>query len=169
MSCVSQFRRYVNVCIMYNAIASVNYAWNCKLEFLSKSIKLNCKQQFDVCTLTLSLFLAEINTEFVVQPTNVTAVKSTNAVLQCRPPLSKPEPQIYWEKDGNILSNAIITSSGNLYIPSVQLSDSGYYRCIAFNSLTGIFRYSNNAYLDVTGKFINETENVITLYQFLCI
>ncbi|XP_077865920.1 roundabout homolog 2-like [Saccoglossus kowalevskii] len=83
------------------------------------------------------LIVASMGTSFLQQPSDTLAVLGTTVTLICRPPVSNPPSVVTWYKDNAIIqesSQKIILDNGDLYMPSVILSDAGVYFCAATNS-----------------------------------
>jgi len=95
----------------------------------------------------------DLEHEFVVQPSDVTAVAGSATTLQCRPPASFPPANVTWYKDGELLEPsarrrssfpaAEVEGSGDLRFVEVQLTDDGRYVCVASNELAGRVRLSS--------------------------
>jgi len=104
------------------------------------------------------VFYSDLEYEFSLLPSDVTAVAGQETSLTCRPPASFPPANITWYKDGALLQlsarsfPAEMTSSGSLRFANVQLSDDGTYVCVATNDFTGQARASVAASLVVLGK-----------------
>ncbi|XP_052464003.1 roundabout homolog 4-like isoform X1 [Carassius gibelio] len=84
-----------------------------------------------------SLHIAALREEFRVQPSDVEVAIGEVAVMNCRPPVGYPEPNVTWRKDGTLInsSNEHYTElNGKLIIAPAQKNDSGVYSCIASNT-----------------------------------
>ncbi|KAK2901793.1 uncharacterized protein [Channa argus] len=101
---------------------------------------------------TAFLLPAEMDWSFVQQPTNLTARKGENVTIICRPPYSRPAAQVSWFKKNQLLSptaHITVLPSGDLFLYSVQESDSGSYFCRAGNIHLQRFLSSRRASLTV--------------------
>ncbi|XP_029374796.1 roundabout homolog 1 isoform X2 [Echeneis naucrates] len=110
-----------------------------------------------------SLFIAVLQEEFSVQPSDVEVAEGEVAFLTCGPPLGHPEPNIVWKKDGlpiNSSDNHYTELSGKLIIAPAEKNHSGAYVCVASNSV-GV-RESRAARLSVLAKpvLVVKPENV---------
>ena len=60
-----------------------------------------------------------------------------SVVLQCKPPVGSPRPNITWYKNGKALllrgRRVRLRSRNGLIIKRVQMRDSGEYQCVAKN------------------------------------
>jgi len=110
--------------------------------------------------MTARVLCSDLELEFVVQPSDVTAVAGSTAALICRPPVSFPPANVTWYKDGASLRlsarppsfPAEVDSSGDLRFDSVQLMDAGSYVCVAGNEFASRLRVSSSpATLTVLG------------------
>ncbi|XP_061880475.1 hemicentin-1 isoform X1 [Entelurus aequoreus] len=82
------------------------------------------------------LLLAEMDWNFIQQPTNVTAKKGDNITISCRPPYSRPAASVSWFKNNHLLrprDHVNVLPGGDLLILSIQEEDSGSYFCRAAN------------------------------------
>ncbi|XP_026229168.1 roundabout homolog 1 isoform X2 [Anabas testudineus] len=110
-----------------------------------------------------SLYIAVLQEDFVVQPSDVEVAEGDVAVLNCGPPLGHPEPNIIWKKDGLPISNTdhhYTEFSGKLFIAPAEKNHSGAYVCVASNTV-GV-RESRAARLSVLAKpvLVLKPENV---------
>jgi len=75
--------------------------------------------------------------QFEVPPYSEQGLVGRQVELRCHPPKGKPEPQIYWLKDGRRLGDTedgiIVTQEGHLIVVSARLGDSGNFTCVAEN------------------------------------
>ncbi|XP_038153757.1 roundabout homolog 1 isoform X2 [Cyprinodon tularosa] len=110
-----------------------------------------------------SLFIAVLKDEFRAEPSDVEAAEGEAAVLNCEPPLGRPEPNVLWKKDGIPINNTdphYTKLSGKLIVEPAEKSHSGSYVCEARN-IMGV-RQSRPARLSVLAKpaFVLRPENV---------
>ncbi|KAK2837951.1 hypothetical protein Q5P01_015163 [Channa striata] len=101
---------------------------------------------------TAFLLPAEMDWSFVQQPANLTARQGENVTIPCRPPYSRPAAQVSWFKNNQLLSptaHVTVLPSGDLFLHSVQVSDSGRYFCRAGNVHLQRFLSSRRATLTV--------------------
>ncbi|KAJ0061724.1 hypothetical protein NL108_007079, partial [Boleophthalmus pectinirostris] len=100
-----------------------------------------------------SLYIAALQEEFSVQPSDVVVAEGEVAVLNCGPPQGHPEPNVYWRRDGlpiNKTDQHYTELSGKLIIAPADRSHSGAYVCVASNTV-GV-RESRAARLTVLEK-----------------
>ncbi|KAG7224639.1 hypothetical protein INR49_011392 [Caranx melampygus] len=110
-----------------------------------------------------SLYIAVLQEEFSVQPTDVEVAEGEVAVLNCSPPVGHPEPNVIWRKDGlpiNSSNHHYTQLSGKLIIAPAEKNHSGAYVCVASNTV-GV-RESRAARLSVLAKpvLVLKPENV---------
>ncbi|XP_076605808.1 roundabout homolog 4 isoform X2 [Chaetodon auriga] len=110
-----------------------------------------------------SLYVAVLQEEFSVQPSDVEVAEGEVAILNCGPPLGHPEPNVIWKKDGFPISSTdhyYTVLSGRLIIAPAQKNHSGAYVCVASN-IAGV-RKSRAARLSVLAKpvLVLKPENV---------
>ncbi|KAM3601676.1 uncharacterized protein V6R79_016599 [Siganus canaliculatus] len=109
-----------------------------------------------------SLYVAVLQEEFTVQPSDVEVAEGEVAVLNCGPPMGRPEPNVLWKKDGFAIDTTDHTFTelrGKLVISPAEKSHSGAYVCVARN--TAGMRQSRAARLSVLAKpvFVLKPEN----------
>ncbi|XP_056267764.1 roundabout homolog 1 isoform X1 [Pseudoliparis swirei] len=100
-----------------------------------------------------SLYIAVLQEEFSLQPSDVEVAEGEVAVLNCGPPIGHPEPNIIWKKNGLAIDNTdhhYTELSGKLIIAPAEKKHSGAYVCVASN--TGGVRESRAARLSVLAK-----------------
>nr|XP_015816072.2 mucin-2 [Nothobranchius furzeri] len=98
------------------------------------------------------LLLAEMHWSFVQQPTSLKVKRGDNVTMTCRPPFSRPEAQVSWFKNNQLLSpseNTSVLPSGDLFFQSIQVKDRGSYFCRASNTHLQRFLTSRKATLTV--------------------
>ncbi|XP_051257416.1 roundabout homolog 1 isoform X3 [Dicentrarchus labrax] len=110
-----------------------------------------------------SLYIAALQEEFSVQPSDVEVAEGDVAVLNCGPPVGHPEPNVMWKKDGLPINNTdhhYTELSGKLIIAPAEKNHSGAYVCVASNTM-GV-RESRAARLSVLAKpvLVLKPENV---------
>ncbi|XP_019123425.2 roundabout homolog 1 isoform X1 [Larimichthys crocea] len=110
-----------------------------------------------------SLYIAALQEEFTVQPSDVEVAEGEVAVLNCGPPTGHPEPNVIWKKDGlpiNSTDRHYTELSGKLIIAPAEKNHSGAYVCVASNTV-GV-RESRAARLSVLAKpvLVLKPENV---------
>ncbi|XP_028277883.1 roundabout homolog 1 isoform X2 [Parambassis ranga] len=110
-----------------------------------------------------SLYIAVLQEEFIVQPSDVEVAEGDVAVLNCSPPVGHPEPNIIWKKDGLPINNTdhhYTELSGKLIIAPAEKKHSGAYVCVARNTMG--LRESRAARLSVLAKpvLVLKPENV---------
>ncbi|XP_040907586.1 roundabout homolog 1 isoform X2 [Toxotes jaculatrix] len=110
-----------------------------------------------------SLYIAVLQEEFSVQPSDVEVAEGAVAVLNCGPPAGRPEPNIIWKKDGlpiNTSDHHYNELSGKLIIAPAEKNHSGAYVCVASNTV-GV-KESRAARLSVLAKpvLVMRPENV---------
>ncbi|XP_053187787.1 roundabout homolog 1 [Scomber japonicus] len=110
-----------------------------------------------------SLYIAVLQEEFSVQPSDVEVADGEVAVINCGPPMGHPEPNILWKKDGlpiNSSDHHYTELSGKLIIAPAGKNHSGAYVCVASNTV-GV-RESRAARLSVLVKpvLVLKPENV---------
>ena len=65
-------------------------------------------------------------------------------------------PLVEWRKDGVPLQargGLEVLPAGNLYLINAMHDDTGVYQCVAVNPVTGAWRRSVQAQLNITGVF----------------
>ncbi|KAM8898331.1 roundabout homolog 4 isoform 3-T3 [Spinachia spinachia] len=100
-----------------------------------------------------SLYIAVLQEEFTLQPSDVEVAEGEVAVLNCGPPMGHPEPNVIWKKNGFPINNTdhhYTELSGKLIIAPAEKNYSGAYVCVATN--TGGVRESRAARLSVLAK-----------------
>ncbi|XP_037323542.2 roundabout homolog 1 isoform X1 [Pungitius pungitius] len=100
-----------------------------------------------------SLYIAVLQEEFALQPSDVEVAEGEVAVLYCGPPIGHPEPNVIWKKNGfpiNSTDHHYTELSGKLIIAPAEKNYSGAYVCVATN--TGGVRESRAARLSVLAK-----------------
>ncbi|KAG6441228.1 neogenin [Manduca sexta] len=85
-----------------------------------------------------SLNVAVLRDEFRAEPRDVQVSAGEPALLECSPPRGVPDPSVHWLKDGEkydveVNGRVTITDTGNLKILETLPSDSGLFRCVAWN------------------------------------
>ncbi|XP_038565144.1 roundabout homolog 1 isoform X2 [Micropterus salmoides] len=110
-----------------------------------------------------SLYIAVLQEEFSVQPSDVEVADGEVAVLNCGPPVGHPKPNVIWKKDGfpiNSTDRHYTELSGKLLIDPAEKHHSGAYVCVASNTV-GV-RESRAARLSVLAKpvLVLKPENV---------
>ncbi|XP_071825768.1 uncharacterized protein [Apostichopus japonicus] len=86
--------------------------------------------------------LALVPPSFTVLPENVAVREGDIAILPCKT-YGIPNPEVVWHKDGdpiNIGNDFQIVQGQSLSISSSLISDSGFYQCIATNTLGNVQR-----------------------------
>ncbi|KAJ7996920.1 hypothetical protein DPEC_G00223500 [Dallia pectoralis] len=100
-----------------------------------------------------SLYIAALQEDFRVQPSDVEVAVGEVVVMNCSPPVGHPEPNVTWKKDGVPINNTdqhYTELNGKLIIAPAQKNDSGVYICVASNPI-GV-RESRAARLSVLAK-----------------
>lgn len=110
-----------------------------------------------------SLYIAALQEDFSIQPSDVVVAEAEVAVLNCGPPVGHPEPNVYWKKDGlpiNKTDQHYTELSGKLIIAPADKTHSGSYVCVASNTVA--VKESRAARLTVLGKpvLLMKPENV---------
>ncbi|CAJ1064756.1 roundabout homolog 1 isoform X2 [Xyrichtys novacula] len=110
-----------------------------------------------------TLYAAVLQEEFTVQPSDAEVAEGDVAVLNCGPPMGRPEPNIVWMKDGQPIDSMdqhYTELSGKLIIAPAQKYHSGSYLCEVSN-IAGL-RKSRAARLSVLAKpvLVLKPENV---------
>lgn len=113
----------------------------------------------DVLSCPATISLAEISSDFKVQPSDVESEEGEDAIIFCQPPVSYPPALVGWTKDGRVLSldSSHVIGPCGLVILNVSVQDAGSYQCVALNSITMEQKYSQMVYLNVTAKVQNES------------
>ena len=98
--------------------------------------------------------IAFLKKEFEVPPYSDQSLEGKQVELRCHPPKGKPEPSIYWLRDGRRIADDdpsfIVTQEGHLIIVSASVGDSGNYTCVAENLANT--RRSSPAEVNIHGK-----------------
>ncbi len=86
----------------------------------------------------LVLFLPVFRKAWGAQPSSQIVSAGSSFVLECQPPVGRPEPEITWEKDGqpldvDSLEGLMMMDDGSLVISSATAEDAGSYVCIGSN------------------------------------
>ena len=101
-----------------------------------------------------TLTVSSLDDEFQEEPEkDITGNSGHQVILNCRPPKGIPQPEVYWLKDDEEVSNSsrvYTTIEGNLAIKEALERDSGSYKCVAKN-LAGT-RESRPAVLSILSK-----------------
>ncbi|XP_036976421.1 roundabout homolog 1 isoform X1 [Acanthopagrus latus] len=110
-----------------------------------------------------SLYIAVLEEEFAVQPSDVEVAEGEVAVLNCGPPVGHPEPNVIWKRDGRPIDSTdhhYTELIGKLIIAPAEKKYSGAYVCEASN-IVGV-RNSRAARLSVLAKpvLVLKPENV---------
>ncbi|KAK2828910.1 hypothetical protein Q5P01_019944 [Channa striata] len=110
-----------------------------------------------------SLYIAVLQEEFCVQPSDVEVAEGEVAVLNCGAPVGHPEPNIIWKKDGRHIDTTdqhYTELGGKLIIAPAEKNHSGAYVCVASNTVG--LRESRAARLSVLAKplLVLKPENV---------
>ena len=91
--------------------------------------------------------------QFTAHPADVVAAPAGSATLQCAV-TGEPAPSVAWYKeDGGAVATGArvsVSSSGELTISNVMLSDAGKYYCVASNAVGSV--RSLSASLDIAGN-----------------
>lgn len=99
--------------------------------------------------------IPDLKRHFQSQPANERKPANSTVELPCLPPEGKPNPRVFWLKNGDeIVSrqdpNVIIANDGSLLIAAARLSDAGNYTCGAENLANR--RLTEPVQLQVYGK-----------------
>ncbi|XP_069470641.1 roundabout homolog 4 isoform X2 [Ambystoma mexicanum] len=122
-----------------------------------------------------SLYLAALQHDIHLHPSNVVVAVGEPITLECVPPKGHPEPTIAWKKDGlplNFKSSHYGVAGGNLSITYALKSDSGVYTCLASNQIGE--RESPSSQISVFEKpvFTRKPSNIVAKFgstvQFWC-
>lgn len=93
--------------------------------------------------LFLSVFFILVPPTIEEGPTEVAATVNSRTVLMCET-LGLPKPEVSWEKNSKIIPLSgpgyMIHRAGSLQFSSVQVGDSGSYRCVAKNAAGTLHR-----------------------------
>lgn len=92
---------------------------------------------------TAKVQFIKLDKEFLISPISTSASIGERVRLRCEPPHGSPSSNVYWTKDGKNLSMPL--DHYDLILPSIQLTDFGSYRCIAYNG--ALIRQSSIALL----------------------
>jgi hypothetical protein len=100
-----------------------------------------------------TLVVAYLKDDFRVAPRNRQVSAGSSVLMECKAPKGAPEPQIWWEKDGNRLQTTnsryeLVDSS--LLINNVSAGDTGLYVCVAKNEASA--KRSKSASLNIYDK-----------------
>ncbi|XP_041856310.1 protein turtle homolog B [Melanotaenia boesemani] len=98
------------------------------------------------------LLPAEMDWSFAQQPTDLMVKRGENVSVTCRAPHSRPEAQVSWFKNNQLLTpspHITVLPSGDLFFHSIQEHDSGSYFCRASNIHLQRFITSKRATLSV--------------------
>lgn len=92
---------------------------------------------------------------FTAHPADIIAATGGSAELQCRV-TGQPMPSVTWYREEGgaveIEGRISVSSSGDLVISSVALSDAGEYYCVASNAVGSVRSFS--ATLDIAGTIV---------------
>jgi len=114
------------------------------------------------------LLFADIRSQYLSHPVNVTKRLGETASFHCTIQESLPYASIQWYKDGNLFTQGEVagqfhipgtkaTSSG-LSVKSITFSSAGWYWCVAINPLLPSQpQSSTRAYLTVLRKYSLQT------------
>ncbi|KAK0049632.1 hemicentin-2-like isoform X1, partial [Biomphalaria pfeifferi] len=119
------------------------------------------------------VFIAFLDDEFKVQPSDTVVAVNAVAVLKCEPPNGAPAPWISWYKDGNKIevrsSNKYsVNEKGHLQIARAAAEDSGKYECVAESSAGTVrsrpaqLRVDALAEAPTTQKSVQEAPEAVT-------
>ncbi|XP_040038210.2 roundabout homolog 4 isoform X2 [Gasterosteus aculeatus] len=100
-----------------------------------------------------TLYIAVLQEEFTLQPSDVEVAEGEMAVLNCGPPMGQPEPNVIWKKNGFPINNTdhhYKALNETLIIAPAEKNYSGAYVCVASNP--GGVRESRAARLSVLAK-----------------
>ncbi|XP_072050382.1 uncharacterized protein [Amphiura filiformis] len=71
------------------------------------------------------------------EPTSQIVSAGDSFLLECQPPTGRPDPEVSWEKDGQLLDlnneRVMLMEDGSLVISSATLEDAGSYMCVVQN------------------------------------
>ncbi|KAM8927627.1 roundabout homolog 4 [Pelodytes ibericus] len=98
-----------------------------------------------------SLYIADLKSDFLLQPTSADVVVGNPLVVECLPPKVHPEPTVTWNKDGvplNTKNSRVTVVPGKLTINKALKTDSGIYVCVASNQ-AGVVMESKGAQISV--------------------
>ncbi|TGZ63662.1 hypothetical protein CRM22_006803 [Opisthorchis felineus] len=90
---------------------------------------------------------AYLKRNFKLKPISTTLILGQRLEMVCSPPEGRPEPEVYWTKDGMRISLALfpqiqIDGESRLIIEDTKNSDSGNYTCVA-DLFRQEFRYAH--------------------------
>lgn len=92
---------------------------------------------------------------FTAHPADIIAATGGSAELHCRV-TGQPMPSVTWYREEGgaveIEGRISVSSSGDLVISSVALSDAGEYYCVASNAVGSVRSFS--ASLDIAGTIV---------------
>lgn len=110
---------------------------------------LSCRQQHIFVHLSPDTYTSPL---FTAHPADIVVATGQSAELQCRV-TGQPMPSVTWYREGGgaveIGDGISVSSSGDLVISSVTLSDDGDYYCVASNAVGSV--RSLSATLDIAG------------------
>lgn len=110
---------------------------------------LSCRQQHIFVHLSPDTYTSPL---FTAHPADIVVATGQSAVLQCRV-TGQPMPSVTWYREGGGAvetgDGISVSSSGDLVISSVTLSDDGDYYCVASNAVGSV--RSLSATLDIAG------------------
>ncbi|XP_051519218.1 roundabout homolog 3-like [Myxocyprinus asiaticus] len=98
------------------------------------------------------LLPAVMDWTFIVEPANLTVRKGDPATIPCRPPHSRPQAQVSWFKDSQLLQPGLhytTDPNGDMLFHSVKETDRGFYFCRTSHSHLKRALTSKNIFLDV--------------------
>ncbi|KAJ1530846.1 hypothetical protein ONE63_005691 [Megalurothrips usitatus] len=85
--------------------------------------------------------VAYLKHDFRAVPTPQVVTAGSTVLLQCGPPRGRPEPAVFWRKDGRTLNlddgrqqRLRLVDGTNLAIRDAKTSDKGAYQCVAQNA-----------------------------------
>lgn len=120
---------------------------------------------FDIhCTVMGMIFFADITSQYLAHPVNVTKRLGETAAFDCTIKESLPYASIQWYKDGNLFTQGEVAgqfhipntkaTSSALSVKSITFSSAGWYWCVAINPLLPSQpQSSKRAYLTVLRKY----------------
>ncbi|XP_059142317.1 hemicentin-1-like [Physella acuta] len=99
------------------------------------------------------VYISTIDSAFKKDPMSQTVEENDKVTLMCIPPEGRPQPEIYWLKDGVRIDEKRDTDysikTGSLVIEQVQSSNAGVYECVAYNGY--VTRNSQPAAISIRG------------------
>lgn len=86
-----------------------------------------------------TLEVAFLRHDFRLLPTSQLVSAGETTLLQCGPPRGRPEPTVFWKKDGRRVDPTAdkrvrLVDGANLAIQGARAADSGRYQCVAQNA-----------------------------------